>query len=484
MMFKSRIGYNFSEQTTTVFSTFNCLKNEINKEVFCVATVKEAQNAAFLAKNAFREYKNTARELRADFLNKIADALETKRPELIEMYCKESSLPESRGNTELDRTIFQLKHFSEYILKEEWNPVLSSSILGSPVRISTSLYATGPVVVFGASNFPFAYSTIGGDTAAALAAGCSVIVKAHSMHAGTSCLVADIIIHIAQELKLPDGIFSHLLDNEYEIGMELVQNEHVSAVGFTGSVKGGRALMDLASKRIAPIPVFAEMGSVNSVVFFQSELEKNLELWVDKFTDSISNDAGQFCTKPGLLFIPDSSEGSEFINELKNQLSLSEPKCHLHPELFNRFKQQVEETFDWISCKEPYHSQPVLREITANQYLNDYNYHEEFFGPQAIAVIYHSGEELLEMLNKLGGQLTTTFIGSKEEYEQHSGILELTKEKVGRIIYNGVPTGVKVCDAMVHGGTYPASSDSRFTAVGSQSIYRFLRPVAIQEIIG
>ena len=400
------------------------------------------------------------------------------------MYCKVSSLSVSIAYAELDRTIFQLKHFSEFILKEEWNQLLSSSIPGTAVKINTSLFGVGPVAVFGSSNFPFAYSTIGGDTTAALAAGCPVVVKAHPMHVGTSCLVADIVLNVAEELNLPDGIFSHLLDNEHEVGTELVQNEYISAVGFTGSVRGGRALMELASKRMAPVPVFAEMGSVNPVIFFQAELEKNLELWSDKFVASISNDAGQFCTKPGLLFIPDSLEGREFISELKKQLSLLEPKCHLHPDLFNSFRQQVEETFDWISCKKPYHSQPVLREITANEYLNDYNYQEEFFGPQAIAVIYHSKEELTEMLDKLDGQLTTTFIGSKDELERHTDILESVKEKAGRIICNGVPTGVTVCDAMVHGGTYPASSDSRFTAVGSQSIYRFLRPVAVQEITG
>lgn len=483
MIYKSRIGFDFSEETSNVFSTFNCLKNEKNKELFCIATIKDAQNAAFLAKKAFRQYKNSEASLRANFLIKIASELEAKRSELVEMYCKESSLSDDRGNTELDRTIFQLKHFAEYLLKKEWNQVLSSNIPGTSVKITTTLYGIGPVVVFGASNFPFAYSTIGGDTASALAAGCPVIVKAHPMHAGTSCLVADIILTIAQQLELPDGIFSHLLDNGHDIGVELLQNEHISAVGFTGSEKAGRSLMDSAAKRIAPIPVFAEMGSVNPVIFFQSELEKNLELWSDKFTLSISNDAGQFCTKPGLLFIPDSIEGHEFIKELKRQLSLLEPKCHLHPELFKRFKQQVEETFKWISCKQPYHSQPVLREITVNEYLNDYNYHEEFFGPQAIAVIYHSKEELKEMLSKLAGQLTTAFIGSKEEFKHYSDILESAKEKVGRVIYNGVPTGITVCDAMVHGGTYPAASDSRFTAVGSQSIYRFLRPVAVQEIV-
>lgn len=482
MIHTSRIGFEFSEESTTTFSTFNCLKNEENKEAFSAASIKDAQDAALLAVTAFRSYRNTSPALRAEFLNSIADELNIQRPALIEMYCKESSLSELRANTELDRTIFQLRTYGNYLLREDWNRPVLSEPDDSPYKVNTQLQAIGPVAVFGSSNFPFAYSTAGGDTASALAAGCPVIVKAHPMHAGTSCLAAECIIKAALKHNLPNGVFSHLLDNGYEVGEELVGNESVKAVGFTGSIRGGRALMDISAKRTAPIPVFAEMGSINPVIFFQSELEKNMELWIDKFAASVSNDAGQFCTKPGLLFIPDSFEGKEFAAGLKKQLSLTEPKCHLHPNLFENFKGQVEETFDWIMCKQPFHSQPVLREVTQQEYLNDYNFYEEFFGPQAIAVHYNSAEELNAMTDKLSGQLTMTFIGSAEEIENHPDLFELAQEKAGRIIMNGVPTGVLVCDAMVHGGTYPAASDSRFTAVGTQSIYRFLRPVALQTL--
>lgn len=480
MLYKSRIGYTFSEDTTIRFSTFNCLQNEGNTEVYCAVSVKDTQRAAVLAARAFRLFKKTTVSVRADFLNGIADELELQRSELIQMYCKESSLSTQRAHSELDRTIFQLRNYGDYLLNEQWNrPLLSEP---EPFKIETHLQAIGPVAVFGSSNFPFAYSTAGGDTASALAAGCPVIVKAHPMHAGTSWLVAECILKVAQQQQLPDGVFSHLLDNGHDVGEELVGNEYIKAVGFTGSIRGGRALMDLSMKRDTPIPVFAEMGSINPVVFFQSELEKNLELWTDKFTGSISNDAGQFCTKPGLLFVPQSTEGIQFVTELKKQLSLTEPKCHLHPNLFKSYKEQVEESFEWIKCKQPYHSQPVLREVKANEYLNDYNFYEEFFGPQAIAVTYRTMEELTEMLNKLSGQLTTTCIGSEEEFRVNEEIIDRAKEKAGRVIFNGVPTGVSVCDAMVHGGTYPAASDSRFTAVGTQSIYRFLRPVAMQMI--
>jgi len=482
MIYKSRIGFRFSDEFLDVFQTFNCLGDTENPEKFGACTVQDAKEAIELAKSAHQSYKRSSVEFRARFLTEIANELDQQRDSLVEMFCKESSLPAARGNSELDRTLLQLRSYGAYLLNPSWNRPLVSEIPNSPFKVSTELRAIGPVAVFGSSNFPFAYSTAGGDTASALAAGCPVIVKAHSMHAGTSYLVAECILKVAQEVGAPDGVFSHLLDNGFDIGEELVTNESIKAVGFTGSIKGGRALMDLAAKRLGPIPVFAEMGSVNPVVFFNNELEKNSELWIDKFTKSIATDAGQFCTKPGLLFVPNSEIGTSFLKDLSYQLLVTEPQCHLHPKLFNSFKEQVDETFKWIPTKLPYHSQPVLRIVEAKLFLNDYNYYEEYFGPQAIAVQYESVEQLFIFLEKLQGQLTATFIGTKSEIEEQETIVEVLKEKAGRIIINGVPTGVTVCDSMVHGGVYPAASDSRFTAVGTQSIYRFLRPIAVQQI--
>lgn len=481
MVFKSRIGFHFAVADAIQFKTFNCLKNEENTESFCVASLEETKQAALLAKKAFRAYKNTSPTKRVNFLNAIADELNKNRIELITVFCKEASLSEERAAVELDRTIFQLQNYGNQLLNTDWNRPIISDDASSPYKISTQSQAIGPVVVFGSSNFPFAYSTAGGDTASALAAGCPVIVKAHAMHAETSYLVAECILKVAKEMNLPDGVFSHLLDNGYEIGAELVNNEAIKAVGFTGSIKGGRALMDISAKRIAPIPVFAEMGSINPVVFFESELTTKLDFWVEKYAHSISTDAGQFCTKPGLLFIPNTELGKQFISKLQTHLSSIAPKCHLHPNLFASFKKQVEKSFDWIHCEQPFHSQPVLRKVSAAEFLSNKNVREEFFGPQSIAVIYSSVSELENMLNQLGGQLTATLIGSQKEFDTHNEVIELLQEKAGRIILNGVPTGVTVCDAMVHGGTYPAASDSRFTAVGTQSIYRFLRPIAVQK---
>lgn len=481
MVFTSRIGFQFAAVNATQFKTFNCLKNEENTTIFCVASIEETKQAAALAKEAFRTYKNTTSSTRVQFLNAIADELDNKRIELIAVFCKEASLSEERANVELDRTIFQLQNYGNQLVNTDWNRPIISTVATHSTTISTQLEAIGPVVIFGSSNFPFAYSTAGGDTASALATGCPVIVKAHPMHAETSYLVAECILKVAQEMNLPNGVFSHLLDNGYEVGAELLSNKYIKAVGFTGSIKGGRALMDISAKRNAPIPVFAEMGSVNPVVFFETATNEKLDYWVEKYATSISTDAGQFCTKPGLLFLPHTPISEQFIARLQAQLAAIAPKCHLHPNLFSSFKKQVEKSFDWIHCEQPFHSQPVLRKVEVAEFLSNENVRQEFFGPQSIAILYSSVKELENMLNHLDGQLTATLIGSQNEFDAHADVIELLKEKAGRIILNGVPTGVTVCDAMVHGGTYPAASDSRFTAVGTQSIYRFLRPIAVQE---
>ncbi|HLU88042.1 MAG TPA: aldehyde dehydrogenase (NADP(+)) [Taishania sp.] len=480
MTYLSKIGYSSAKETTNTFSTFNCLKNEPNCEIFAVATIQDAKNAIALAQQAVKTFSSLPEKVRFDFLNEIANELNNQRATLIEMYCKESSLSVARANTELDRTIFQLRNYGEYILKDDWNRPISSQPENVSFQIRTQLHAIGLVVVFGSSNFPFAYSTAGGDTASALAAGCPVIVKAHPMHAGTSYLVSECILKVAQEKGMPEGVFSHLFDDKYEIGTELVMNEGVKAVGFTGSIKGGRALMDLAAKREAPIPVFTEMGSVNPVVFFEEELIDNSTDWASRFTASISTDAGQFCTKPGILFIPNTDAGKNFFEVLQSNLQRTEAKCHLHPRLFENFKSQVSQSFDWIETNKPYHSQPTIRLVQQDQFISNKHYQEEFFGPQAIAVFYDSKKDLELLISQLKGQLTFTIIGKQAEIDSSQSIMQMAIERAGRIILNGVPTGVTVCDAMVHGGIYPAASDSRFTAVGTSSIYRFLRPVAVQ----
>ena len=483
MVMKSRIGYEFSGATGAEFQTFNCASNQWNEEKYTEASEEDVNKAAEIAHAAFFVYKKISGEIRSQFLEEIAHQLNHSRESLVQQFSKESSLSLERGNNELDRTIFQLQSFAALAKSGDWKQPLMSLNLPNDSNIHTSHEPIGTVAVFGASNFPFAYSTIGGDTAAALAVGCPVIVKAHPMHAGTSCLVAEIVLKAAQKLNLPNGVFSHILSNSHIHGALLVNHPKLNAVGFTGSINGGRALMDLAAKRTIPIPVFAEMGSINPVVFFEDELKNNLNHWVEKYTSSIANDAGQFCTKPGLLFVPNSSIGNKFATLLSSELKNREPLPQLHPTIHQSFKKQCSELFDWPETFQEYYSQPVLRVIQSYEFIQDSRFRNEFFGPQSIAVLYDSKDEIVECLAELNGQLTGTMIGKDEELRSNELILEVLKFKAGRIIFNGVPTGVSVCEAMVHGGSYPASSDNRFSAVGIKSVARFTRPIAIQTAV-
>lgn len=482
MVNKSRIGYSFSTNEVHSFSSFNCLKNVENETKYFIASIDDAQKAVEIAHAAFFVYKNSEGRSRANFLNQIALKLEINRNRLIKLFCAESSLSDKRASLELDRTILQLNEFSKLIENDSWREEIKYTNEKTQVQIVSKYEALGPVVVFGASNFPFAYSTIGGDSAAALAVGCPVIVKAHPMHVGTSCAVAELILETAKELDLPNGIFSHLIDDGFEVGRVLVEHPMTRAVGFTGSIKGGRSLMDMASKRSAPIPVFAEMGSLNPVIFRDSEFVLRMDYWVNSFAMSISNDAGQFCTKPGLLFVPNSELGQLFVRNLAQKLGTIEPKCHLHPTLYASYKKLVESEFEWTETQIPYHSQPTLRVVSSLEFKKNDRLKEEYFGPQSIAVMYNDDHELLNNLTFLEGQLTATVIAERNDLNQLQSILEELKYRAGRIIFNGVPTGVTVTEAMVHGGSYPASSDSRFSAVGLKSIRRFIRPISFQEI--
>lgn len=480
-VFRSRIGNRFSTSKGKEFRTFNSLTNLFNEEIYIEASLEDVDEAVEFARTAFFDFKNSDSSLRSNFLKTIAVQLNAHREKLVAQFVKESSLSLERANNELNRTIFQLETFAVVALNDNWrSPSITKATEKTP-DIRSCNEALGVIAVFGASNFPFAYSTIGGDTASALAVGCPVIVKAHPMHAGTSFLVAEIILEVIEKLGLPNGIFSHLLSNDYHVGERLVKHPDIHAVGFTGSIKGGRALMDLAAKRPRPIPVFAEMGSLNPVMFFDSALIENSSKWVNLFLHSIANDGGQFCTKPGLLFVPSTEAGSKFAKDLQDAISQLDPVPQLHPSIYSNFKNQSIRLFGWDESLKENFSKPVLQCITSVKFQAESNFREEFFGPQSILVFYESNEELLKNLTFLDGQLTASLIASETELTNESWLIDVLKSKVGRLIFNGVPTGVTVCESMVHGGTYPASSDSRFTAVGSKSVVRFVRPICFQN---
>jgi len=477
------------------YKTFNPQFNIENNTVFTEATTEEINEAVTLASEAFKTFRTISGEKKAEFLNTIADEILALGNEIIETYCSETGLPEGRAKGERGRTIFQLRSFAELVDEGSW--VEATIDTAQPDRepipksdIRKLLIPLGPVVVFGASNFPLAYSTAGGDTAAALAAGCPVIVKSHPMHAGTGELVASAVVKAAKKTGMPNGVFSNLNSSGIEVGVQLVKHSGVKAVGFTGSIRGGRALYDLASQREEPIPVFAEMGSINPVVILPEALKNRSKSLAKTYASSITLGTGQFCTNPGLLLGIKGKTLSNFIQELSDEIVQIEPSCMLHPNIIGAYENnrskalsQAELTVVAIhdaDVKENYARQAITT-VEGKTFLENTTLHNEVFGPYSMVVQCKDVKELEQIISNLEGQLTGTVISDNDEASKYSNIINALQNRVGRIIYNGVPTGVEVCPSMVHGGPYPASTDSRFTAVGINSIKRWVRPFSFQD---
>ena len=404
-------------------------------------------------------------------------------------------MPEGRAKGERGRTIGQLRSFANLVAEGSW--VEATIDTAQPNRepmprsdIRKMLIPLGPVVVFGASNFPLAYSTAGGDTAAALASGCPVIVKSHPMHAGTGELVASAIIKAAEKTGMPNGVFSNLNSSGIEVGQQLVAHPKVKAVGFTGSIKGGRALLDLASKRAEPIPVFAEMGSINPVIILPKALENRQADIAKTYASSITLGTGQFCTNPGLLLGIKSDALTSFINNVSEEITKINPSCMLHPNIKKGYISNKEKVVSQanvtvtanytLDLQNNYAAQAIVT-VDGKTFLENPTLHLEVFGPFSMIVQCENASELETIIASLEGQLTGTVISDANEVANYSAVIAALQNRVGRIIFNGVPTGVEVCESMVHGGPYPASTDSRFTAVGIGSIKRWVRPFSYQD---
>ena len=348
----------------------------------------------------------------------------------------------------------------------------------------------GPIVVFGASNFPLAYSTAGGDTASALAAGCPVILKSHPMHAGTGELVSSAIIRAAKKTNMPNGVFSNLNSRGIEVGVKLVKDPNIKAVGFTGSLKGGRAIYDLASQRSHPIPVFAEMGSVNPVLIFPKKLEKEYAELAKQYAKSITVGSGQFCTNPGIIISFESDNFNLFIKKLVEEIEQISPSCMLHPTIYDSYNlglqkikqnKNVSELTAEVEENDKNFPKHVISSVNADKFIEDKSLQHEVFGPCSLIITCRDDKEMYKVVESLEGQLTATVLAENNDTFLTQEIIDALEIKVGRIIFNGVPTGVEVCESMTHGGPYPASTDSRFTAVGINSIKRWLRPVSYQD---
>lgn len=494
-------GYNYigfaasskGDQKVKVFSTS---RGEYLPEDFTVATVEEIEEAAAKAGAAFEIYKKTSFETRADFLESIAEEIINTGDVLIKRAMMESGLPEARLTGERGRTVNQLKMFADLLREGSWVEAVIDTAL--PDRkplpradIRKMLYPLGPVVVFGASNFPFAFSTAGGDTASALAAGCPVIVKAHASHLGTNELVTKAIISAAKKRNMPDGVFSSLTGEGAVLGQALAKHPSVKAIGFTGSYRAGMALYKTAvNERHTPIPVYAEMSSINPVLIFPGKLQEDPDATAALISGSITLGVGQFCTNPGLLFIINSGETGAFISKLTDNIKVSPAATMLNQVICKSYysgrEKIIKETgvktiFMGENAGDAYKGSPALLEVSAAQFISNPDLQNEIFGPASLIIRCDDATQMLQALHSLHGQLTGSVFGNANDIDKFEDCIDVLTEKVGRIIYNNVPTGVEVCHAMVHGGPFPATTDLRSTSVGSEAIKRFVRPVCYQD---
>ncbi len=492
---KNYIGNKLSAEGKQSFKTFNPQKNIDNDCEFREASNEEIDAAVRLATHAFKEYKNVSALKKAQFLNTIADEIEAVGQLLIDTYVSESGLPEGRAVGERGRTMGQLRAFATLLEEGSW--VDANIDTAQPDRaplpkadIRKMLLPLGPIAVFGSSNFPLAFSTAGGDTASALAAGCPVIVKSHPMHAGTGELVSSAILKAAEKTGMPNGVFSNLNSSGIAVGQALVMHSGIKAVGFTGSIKGGVALYKLAAERKEPIPVFAEMGSINPVIALPSALKEKGDYWAKQYAGSITLGAGQFCTNPGLILGLEDDAFNSFVDHLGQELENIEPSCMLHPNIYKGYNESQQRLSDlegtivvgaYDKSLPPNYAQQKVLTVRGDQFLANPTLHQEVFGPFSVVVKCKDKSELKNILEHLEGQLTGTILGNKAELEGYQDIVEALTNRVGRIIFNGVPTGVEVCPSMQHGGPFPASTDSRFTSVGVSAIKRWSRPVAFQD---
>ena len=488
---KNLIGYSASSEGSSFTQGYNPAKKEFLPGKFPNATSEEVNLTVEKASSGFDIYRNISGKRKGEFLNAIADEIELLGDELIVRCCAESGLPEGRILGERGRTIGQLRMFANLVTEGSWleATIDTSQLDRVPVPkpdIRRMLVPMGPVVVFAASNFPLAFSTAGGDTASALAGGNTVIVKAHGAHPGTSALVGTAILKAGQKTGMPDGVFSLLHGSGKVVGQSLINHPDVKAGGFTGSQTAGRILLNLANQRKEPIPFFAEMGSVNPVLLLPSSLNKDT---AELLAGSITMGVGQFCTNPGLLLSVKGDHLDKFIIDLGDALRQVDSDVMLSERICNTYYSDVDSLLSNVDVtvetqvereKESNQGATILVSVLGETFINNPKLAQEVFGPCSMVVKCEDKNQVNEILSTLDGQLTGSIIGLENEFSNFSSSIDLLEKKVGRVIFNGVPTGVEVCPSMHHGGPYPAASDVRFTSVGTAAIKRFVRPVAYQ----
>nr|XP_061797958.1 alpha-ketoglutaric semialdehyde dehydrogenase 2-like [Nerophis lumbriciformis] len=464
---------------------------------FAEATSAEIDRAAELAGGVAPAYAALEPERRADFLDQIGEQILGLGNTLLKRAAAETALPAGRLTGERGRTVGQLRQFAALIREGSWVEAIIDQAL--PQRqplprpdLRRMLIPLGPVAVFGASNFPLAFSVAGGDTASVLAAGCPVVVKAHPAHPGTSELVGRAIVEAARTTGMPNGVFSMVHGAGHEVGAALVEHPQIQAVGFTGSLRGGRALFDLAASRSRPIPVYAEMGSANPVFVLPGAVAERGAAIAEGLAGSVTLGAGQFCTNPGLTVVLGDSAADQLVNRAAELLGEAGPLTVVHPSIRQGFEDALAEVtaIDGVevvsrSEKAASHSQTdaraTLLRTDGSCFLAHPRLGEEVYGPATLAVRCTDREQLLRVAEGLDGHLTATIHGTDQDLQRYGDLLTILRRKAGRLIWNGYPTGVEVAPAMQHGGPYPATTDPRSTSVGTAAIQRFARPVCYQD---
>ncbi|MWV14731.1 aldehyde dehydrogenase family protein [Pseudomonas sp. L-22-4S-12] len=491
------IGHNFiaggrSAAGEVILQSLDATTGEALPYSFHQATEAEVNAAARAAAAAYPAYRSLSAVRRAEFLEAIATEIDALGDDFVAIVCRETALPAARIQGERGRTSGQMRLFAQVLRRGDFHGARIDRAL--PERqplprpdIRQCQLGVGPVAVFGASNFPLAFSTAGGDTAAALAAGCPVVFKAHSGHMATAERVAQAIVRAAEQTGMPAGVFNMVYGGG--VGEWLVKHPAIQAVGFTGSLKGGRALCDMAAARPQPIPVFAEMSSINPVLVLPAALAARSEQIARELTDSVVQGCGQFCTNPGLVIGIASPAFSLFSANLIAEIGRRPAQTMLNSGTLHSYAKGVAALHTHPGMRhlagqpqEGRQALPQLFQADVRLLLeHDELLQEEVFGPTTVLVEVADQAELLEALGALGGQLTASLIAEAADLEQAAPLVALLEQKAGRLLLNGYPTGVEVCDAMVHGGPYPATSDARGTSVGSLAIERFLRPLCYQN---
>ncbi|GAA0775595.1 aldehyde dehydrogenase (NADP(+)) [Roseibium denhamense] len=481
-------------QWTSSDGTFQSDPAQGAPHTFCAGTVAQVDLACQAAEEAFWSFGYASRETRAAFLNAIADEIEARADAITEIGMAETGLPKARLQGERGRTVGQLRLFATHILdgayldKRHDGALPDRQPLPRP-DLKMVQRPIGPVAVFGASNFPLAFSTAGGDTASALAAGCPVVVRGHPAHPGTGEIVAEAISAALKSCALHPGVFSFIQGPGHEIGQALVQHPLITAVGFTGSLRGGRALFDLCAQRPVPIPFFGELGSINPVFLLPAALHNRSDEIARGWAASLTMGAGQFCTNPGLVLVLEGAEADTFVETARQALETTESQTMLADGIADAFQSGAHRIaavpdirkLVGAAC-ENRAAAPYLFETSGDTWLANKELWHEVFGPLGIVVRVKNTAQLLEIARHLEGQLTCTLQMEADDTDLAKMLMPVLERKAGRVLANGFPTGVEVADAMVHGGPYPASTNFGATSVGTLAIRRFLRPVSYQNL--